>query len=161
MKRLILAAAIYTITAASSTYAHHSHPLTYDWCKAVTIEGKVEKVEFKEPHSLISLRLDNGTLWTVDWNPLGLLKNSGRLDPAQQALVFGARIAVTGAPIRTLAELRQSFPDYNTEPNPNTIDPALMRRVDSSWSWKVNDSLPGPDSGLCQVFTARTGGAKE
>jgi hypothetical protein len=154
----LVAGAIYIVAAASSADAHHSHPLIYDGCKALTIEGTVEKVEYKDPHSLIFFRLDNGTLWTVDWNPLGGLRNSGRLDPAQKALVFGARIAVTGAPIRTLAEIRQSFPDHNTEPNPNTIDPALMRRVDNSWTWTVN-SLPGPDTGLCKVFIARTGSA--
>src|SRR5262245_1344355 len=151
MKRLILAVAMYIVAAASSTYAHHSHPLTYDWCKALTIEGKVEKVEYNEPHSHIFLRLDNGTLWTVDWAPSGRLKRNGLLDPSQKALVFGARIAVTGAPIRTLAQMRQHFPDYNTEPNPNTIDPALMRGVDNGWSWTVN-SLPGPDTGLCKAF---------
>jgi len=161
MKRLILAGAVYIVAAASSTYAHHSHPLTYDWCKTTTIEGRVEKVEFKEPHSLVSLRLDNGTLWTVDWNPLGGLRNSGRLDPAQKALVFGARIAVTGAPIRTLAQIRQHSPDYNTEPNPNTIDPASMRRVDDSWSWNVNSqgqqpAAGNPGAGLCEVYERLT-----
>jgi hypothetical protein len=152
MKRPLLAGAINIVAAASSTYAHHSHPLVYDWCKNLTIEGNVEKVEYTDPHSHIFLRLDNGTLWTVDWAPPGRLRNDGRLDPAQKALVFGARIAVTGALIRTLAELRQRFPNYNiTEPNPNTIDPALMRRVDNGWSWTVN-SLPGPDTGLCKAF---------
>jgi hypothetical protein len=151
----LAAAAIYIVTAASSASAHHSHPLVYDWCKPVAIEGNVEKVEFKEPHSLVYLKLDNGTLWTVDWNPLGGLRNKGLLDPAQQALAFGARIAVTGAAIRTLADLRQYFPDSKTEPNPNTIDPASMRRVDDSWSWTVNESLPGPDSGLCKVARER------
>src|SRR5262245_43521049 len=164
MKQLTLAAAISIVTAASSASAHHSHPLVYDWCKALTIEGRVEKVEFKEPHSLVSLRLDNGTLWTVDWNPLGALKNSGRLDPSQKALVFGARIAVTGAPIRTLAEMRQHFPDYNTEPNPNTIDPASMRRVDDSWSWNVNSQGPQPAgnsaAGLCDVYNRLTAAKK-
>ena len=154
MKRLTLAAATYIVAAASSAYAHHSHPLVYDWCKAVTIEGNVEKVEYKDPHSLIFLRLDDGTLWTVDWNPLGRLRDDGRLDPAQKALVFGTRIAVTGAPIRTLADLRQYFPDSKNETNPNTMDPALMRRVDNIWSWTVN-SLPGPDSGLCNVARER------
>ena len=124
MRQLTVAAAIYIVAAASSAYAHHSHPLTYDWCTTLTIEGKVEKVEYKDPHSHIFLRLDSGTLWTVDWAPLAGLKNSGRLDPGQTALVVGARVAVTGAPMRTLAEIRQHFPDYNTEPNPNTIDPA-------------------------------------
>jgi len=166
MKRLILAGAIYVVAAASSAYAHHSHPLVYDWCKTLTIEGKVEKVEYNDPHSHIFLRLDNGTLWTVDWNPLGRLRNSGRLDPAQKALVLGARIAVTGAPIRTLAEIRQHFPDTNTEPNPNTIDPASVRRVDDSWSWNVNSQglqpAGNPGAGLCEVYerltSAKAGG---
>jgi hypothetical protein len=158
-----VAVAISVVTAVSSTYAHHSHPLTYDWCQTRTIEGRVEKVEFKEPHSLVFLRLDNGTLWTVDWNPLGGLKNSGRLDPAQKALVFGARIVVTGAPIRTLAQIRLHSPGYNTEPNPNTIDPASMRRVDDSWSWNVNANSQGqqpaagnPVAGLCEVYERLT-----
>src|SRR5262245_59842272 len=166
MKRLILAVAMYIVAVASSTYAHHSHPLTYDWCKALTIEGKVEKVEYNEPHSHIFLRLDNGTLWTVDWAPSGGLKRNGLLDPAQKALVFGARIAVTGAPIRTLAKIRQHFPDSNTEPNPNTIDPASMRRADNSWSWNVNSQEPhpagNPGAGLCEVYerltSAKAGG---
>jgi len=160
MKQLTLTAAIYIVSAASSAYAHHSHPLVYDWCKTRTIEGKVEKVEYNEPHSHIFLRLDNGTLWTVDWAPSGGLKRNGLLDPAQKALAFGARIAVTGAPIRTLAEMRQHFPDYNTEPNPNTIDPASMRRVDDSWSWNVNSQgLPpagNPGPGLCEVYERLT-----
>ena len=159
MRQRTLAAAIYIVAAASSAYAHHSHALVYDWCKTLTVEGNVEKVEYKDPHSQIFLRLDNGTLWTVDWNPPGGLRNSGRLDPAQKALVFGARIAVTGAPIRTLAEIRQHFPDSNTEPNPNTIDPASMRRVDDGWSWTVNAQGPqpagNPGAGLCEVYKRR------
>jgi hypothetical protein len=165
MKRLTLAAATYFVTAASSAYAHHSHPLTYDWCKTLTIEGNVEKVEYNEPHSHIFLRLDNGTLWTVDWAPSGGLRRNGLLDPAQKALVFGARIAVTGAPIRTLAEMRQHFPDYKTEPNPNTIDPASMRRADASWSWTVNaqglQPAGNPGAGLCDVYKRLTAAKAE
>ena len=115
------------------------------------IEGRVEKVEFKEPHSLISLRLDNGTLWTVDWAGLRGLTNNGWLDPAKASVVFGARITVTGAPIRTLAEIRTHFADYNGPVNPNTIDPTLIRRVDDSWTWTLN-ALPGPDSGNCKAY---------
>jgi hypothetical protein len=164
MKQISLAAALSIVTAASAAYAHHSHPLTYDWCNTRTIEGRVDKVEYSEPHSHIFLRLDNGTLWTVDWAPSGGLKGNGVLDPAQKALVVGARIAVTGAPIRTLAELRLHFPDYKTEPNPNTIDPASMRRVDDSWSWNVNSREPqpaeNPGPGLCDVYTRLTAAKK-
>ena len=165
VKQLTLAAAIYIVTAASSASAHHSHPLTYDWCKTLTIEGRVEKVEYNEPHSHIFLRLDNGTLWTVDWAPSGGLKRNGLLDPAQKALVFGARIAVTGAPIRTLAEMRQHFPDYDTETNPNTIDPASIRRVEDSWSWNVNSKEPqpagNPGAGLCDAYKRLTAATAE
>ena len=160
MRQLTVAAAIYIVAAASSAYAHHSHPLVYDWCKTLTIEGNVEKVEYNEPHSHIFLRLDNRTLWTVDWAPSGGLRRNGLLDPAQTALVFGARIAVTGAPMRTLTEIRQHFPDYNTEPHPNTIDPASMRRVDDSWSWNVNSQglqpAENPGAGLCDVYERLT-----
>jgi hypothetical protein len=57
------------VCLASSTYAHHSHPYFYDACKSVTIEGRVERVEFKDPHTVIVLRLDDGAGYIVDWAP--------------------------------------------------------------------------------------------
>ena len=143
---VILAATIALATAASSAYAHHSHPFFYDSCRAMTIEGRVERVEFKDPHSVIFLRLDNGTVYTVDWAGLRGLTNNGWLGPAKASLVFGARVAVTGNPIRTLAQIREHFPDYNSAVNPNTIDPVLIRRVDSSWNWALQ---PGPNPPNC------------
>ena len=46
-----LAAILYLATLAPSAYAHHSHPFFYDECKSITIEGRVERVEFKDPHT--------------------------------------------------------------------------------------------------------------
>jgi len=140
-----LAAAIYIGTAVSSVDAHHSHPYFYDSCKSITIEGRVERVELKDPHSLILLRLDNGTVYTVDWAGLRGLTNNDWLGPAKTSLVFGARIAVTGNPIRTLAQIREHFPDYNRDPNPNTIDPALIRRVDNTWNWALKPRQNPPN----------------
>ena len=65
-----------------------------------------------------------------------------------------------------LGPIRQHFADSNTEPNPNTIDPASMRRVDDSWSWNVNSQGPqpagNPGAGLCEVYqrltSAKAGG---
>ena len=54
---------------ASSAYAHHSHPIFYDACKRTTIEGRIERVEFRDPHTSIVLRLGDGTMYTVDWAP--------------------------------------------------------------------------------------------
>ena len=91
-----LAVVLYLATPASSAYAHHSHPYFYDECKSVTIEGRVERVEFKDPHTGIVLRLDDGAAYTVDWAPLSRLTNDRIIGPAKNALVFGARVVVTG-----------------------------------------------------------------
>ena len=148
MKRhavLPLATAFCIGVAASAARAHHSHPFFYDQCRTITIEGRIESVQWKDPHSLIVLRLDNGTAYTVDWNGLRGLTNNGIIGPAQAALVFGARIAVTGNPIRTTAQIRERFPDYTSEVNPNTVDPSLIRRVGDSWSWAMNPAQNPPD----------------
>ena len=147
MKRnlVILATAVGIGMAASFAQAHHSHPYFYDQCKSITIEGRVDSVQWKNPHSVILLRLDDGTAYTVDWNPLSGLTNNGVIGPAQAALVFGARVAVSGNPIRSAAQIREHFPDYKYEVNPNTVDPSLIRRVGDSWSWAARPAQNPPD----------------
>ena len=132
-----LAVVFYLATLAPSAYAHHSHPFFYDECKSITIEGRVERVEFKDPHTWIVLRLDDGTLYTVDWAPLSRLTNQGVIGPAKESLVLGARIVVTGNRIRTAAQIREHFPDFKSEVNPNTLDPTSIRRVGDSFSWAL------------------------
>jgi hypothetical protein len=132
-----LAVVLYLATLASSAYAHHSHPYFYDECKSVTIEGRVERVEFKDPHTGIVLRLDDGAAYTVDWAPLSRLTNQGVIGPAKESLVLGARIVVTGNRIRTAAQIREHFPDFKSEVNPNTLDPISIRRVGDSFSWAL------------------------
>ena len=139
-------AAALSLATASPAFAHHSHPLTYDWCKSITVEGRVESVEYKNPHSIIVVRQDDGTAYTVDWNALDGLTRNRILESAKGALTFGARISVTGAPIRTAAEIRGFFPDFKGEVNPRTIDPWVIRRVGDTFSW----SLPQvPDPANC------------
>ncbi|HWN85654.1 MAG TPA: DUF6152 family protein, partial [Vicinamibacterales bacterium] len=74
---MILAAAIYGATAASVASAHHSHPYFYDQCRNITLEGRIESVEFKDPHTILVLRLDDGTAYTVDWAGLRGLTRTG------------------------------------------------------------------------------------
>ena len=135
--------AALSLATASPAFAHHSHPLTYDWCKSITVEGRVESVEYKNPHSIIVVRQDDGTAYTVDWNPLAGLTRNRILESAKAALVFGARVSVTGAPIRTAAEIRGFFPDFKGEVNPRTIDPWLIRRVGDTFNWGL-PQLPDP-----------------
>ena len=134
---MMLALILSATTLASPVSAHHSHPYFYDECKSVTIEGSVERVEFKDPHTLIVLRLDDGTSYTVDWAPLSRLTNSGIIAPAKKALSFGARVTVTGNRIRTLAEIQQHFPDFTSNVNPNVVDPISIRRVGDGYSWAL------------------------
>ena len=135
-KLTMLAVIVYVATLASSAYAHHSHPYFYDECKSITIEGRVERVEFKDPHTWIVLRLDDGTAYTVDWAGLSQLTNTRIIGPAKEALVFGARVAVTGNRIRPLAQIREHFPDFTSEVNPNTVDPISIG-AGGSFSWAL------------------------
>ena len=144
-KLVMLAVILYIATLASSAYAHHSHPYFYDECKSITIEGRVERVEFKDPHTWIVLRLDDGTAYTVDWAPQSRLTNDRIIGPAKEALVFGSRVVVTGNPIRDAAQIREHFPDFTSVVNPNTLDPTLIRRVGDSFSWAANPPQNPPD----------------
>ena len=92
-----LAAALCLLTAPPA-FAHHSHPLIYDWCKSITVEGRVESGEYKNPHSIIVVTQDDGTAYTVDWLPLDGLTRNRILESAKSALTVGARVSATGAP---------------------------------------------------------------
>jgi len=144
-KRVMLAVTLYLSFVASSADAHHSHPFFYDECKSITIEGRVERVEFKDPHTWIILKLDDGTAYTVDWAGLSGLTRTAVIGPAKKALVFGARVVVTGNRIRTLAQIQQHFPDFTGNVNPNTVDPVSIRRVGDSFSWALPPRVNPPN----------------
>jgi hypothetical protein len=140
---LVMLAVILPVTLVSSAYAHHSH--FYDQCKSTTIEGRVERVEFKNPHNLITLRLDDGTGYIVDWINVTRLTNAGIIGPAKQAVVPGARVVVTGYRIRSVAEIRQLAPKFKGDVDPNTIEARSIRRVDGSFSWAPSPSAYTPN----------------
>ena len=128
-------AVILSVALGSSANAHHSH--FYDDCKSIAIEGRVERVEFKNPHTWIVLRLDDGTAYSVDWAPMSRLTSEHVIGPAKEALVSGARVVVTGNRIRPVAQIREHFPDFTSNVNPNTVDPISIRRVGDSFSWAL------------------------
>jgi hypothetical protein len=136
-KLVMLAVTLSIATLASPAYAHHSHPYFYDECKSITIEGRVERVEYKDPHTWVVLRLDDGTVYTVDWAPQSRLTSTRVIGPAKEALVFGARVVVTGDRIRPVAQIREHFPDFTGNVNPNTVEPRSIRRVGDSFTWAL------------------------
>lgn len=141
-----LVSATCLCAAALPARGHHSHPIFYDQCKTVTVEGRIERVEWKDPHTQIELRLDDGTTYRVEWTSPAVLSRMRILGRAQDALRFGARVVATGNPPRDGAYVRGRFPelkDYN--PDPKVVDPMLIRRADDSWNWKVGDPAPCAD----------------
>jgi Family of unknown function (DUF6152) len=142
-KRSVMLAVILHVSLASFAYAHHSH--FYDQCKTITIEGRVERVEFKNPHNLITVRLDDGTAYLVDWINVTRLTNAGIIGAAKQAVVFGARVMVTGIRIRNVAEIRQLAPKFKGDVNPNTVEARSIRRVDDTFSWAPAPSAYTPN----------------
>ena len=125
---------------ASSAYAHHSHRLFYDQCKKLTIEGRVQSAQWKNPHVLIVVKMDDGTTYTVELTSLQILTTRGVAGSAQAALMPGARVVVTGNPLRDPAEIRASFPNLAEISNTKILDVIQIRRMDDSWSW----GLPAP-----------------
>ena len=99
------------------------------------MEGRVESAQWKNPHVLIVLKMDDGTTYTAEWTSLQELTNSGVTGPAQAALVAGARVVVTGNPLRDPAQIRASFPDIKDISNTKVVDVIQIRRMDDSWRW--------------------------
>jgi len=129
-------AALCIGAAASSASAHHSHGMFYDPCKSLTLEGRVERVEWKDPHILFDVTLDDGTLHHAEWMGLRGLANRRGVEPAQDALTIGARVVVIGNLLRDPAQIRASFPEFKDSRGPNLVDVTQMRRVDNSWSYQ-------------------------
>ena len=124
-----------SVAAGFSTHAHHSH--FYNECKRVQIEGQVERVEFKNPHNLFVLRLDDGTAYVVDWVNVARLTSAGIIGGAKAAVVPGARVAVGGYRIKDAAALRKVAPKFKGDVNPNTVEARSLRRVDGSFIWPL------------------------
>ena len=100
--------------------------------------------EFRNPHNLITLSLDEGTVYLADWINATRMASAGIIDAAKQAVVPGARIVVAGYRIRTAAELRTVAPKFKGDVNPNTVAARSLRRVDGSFTSDAERERGGP-----------------
>ena len=130
--------ALVICVAASSSLAHHSHQTFYDPCKPVTIEGRIESIQWKDPHILLDLELDDGRTYHAEWISPREVTTRGSTGATQTMLTFGTRVVVMGYPLRDAAQIRASFPEYKGDTRgPDLVDVAQMRRADNSWSWRA------------------------
>ena len=144
---LIPMMAVLGMCAARTTaYAHHSWGGFYEMCTRVTIEGAVETIEWKDPHTWITVKADDGTIYRTELSSArGLERQGFKAD----TLKPGDRITVNGSPMRDPAQIRARFPDMKTSPGWET-DPrwkttvALwqVRRASDGWSFSQGGGMP-------------------
>jgi len=149
MKRLPLIplmAALGICAAETRAHAHHSWGSFYDMCARVTIEGTIDTIEWKEPHTWIAVKADDGTLYRTE---LTSARGLERRDFKPDTLKPGERITVTGSPMRDPVQIRARFPDMKAAPGWET-DPrwkttvALwqVRRASDGWTYSQGDAAP-------------------
>lgn len=116
-KLMSVVATIVVLTAAAVTVsAHHSFGAEFDSSKTVTLEGKVVKMDFVNPHSwlYIDAVMPDGKVerWGVEGGSPNVMF---RLGWTKDTLQPGTRIKVSGSPAKDGAKRMNSrgieFPD--------------------------------------------------
>jgi hypothetical protein len=116
-KITIIAASLVVLVAAAVTVsAHHSFSAEFDGSKTVTLEGKVFKMDFVNPHSwlYIDAVMPDGKVerWGVEGGSPNVMF---RLGWTRDTLPPGTRVKVTGSPAKDGAKRMNSrgieFPD--------------------------------------------------
>ncbi len=140
-----LATAICLCTAASSAHAHHSYGAFFDLCTSVTIEGRVDGIEWKDPHVFIALTTEGGTAYRAEWTSLRGLSNSG---VTTDALKAGDRVVVTGSRLKDRALIDPALRALAPDPALKIVSALTqVRRVSDGWSWRGSDGMPPPECG--------------
>ena len=97
MKRTLAVAAILLAAGGASTLAHHPFDAEYDWKKPVTITGSVTKLEWKNPHSMLTIKgkdeSGNENEWMVELGSPATLQRAGW---TSKQLRSGEQITVDG-----------------------------------------------------------------
>ena len=116
---LLLAAAMLAVAVAA--HAHHSFAATYDEAKSITIKGKMAQVQFRNPHSFVTVEVTTGTetvRWSVEWAGTTQLNNTG---VQNDTLKYGDSVEITGNPGRDADDHR--------------VRMRTVKRIDGTFSW--------------------------
>jgi hypothetical protein len=125
--RIRLVSLMLLLTAGSGVaVAHHSYA-EYDRTRAVTIEGVLEQLKLGNPHAILLLRTDEGTLITAEWGNANMVTRTGFL-PGM--LNVGDRVAVTGSPTKDPAARRVSLLTQ-------------IERMRDGWKWTKQGVVAG------------------
>jgi hypothetical protein len=110
MKRVVVAfviAAACAGTFVTQASAHHSFAATYLEDKAITIEGELVQVLFRNPHSFVQMTVKerNGSLvrYSIEWGGAAQLGGQG---VTRETLKPGDRLVISGNPGRVPSDHR-------------------------------------------------------
>lgn len=108
MKRLLVAlVAAGACALATQADAHHSFAATYIENRAVTIEGDLVQVLFRNPHSFVrvTVKEKDGSMvrYAVEWDGAGQLGGQG---VTRETLKLGDHVVISGNPGRNPSDHR-------------------------------------------------------
>ena len=108
MKRLLVALAVaWTCVSGAQVHAHHSFDATYVEDEAVTIEGELVQVLFRNPHSFVQVTVmeKDGSMarYAVEWGGVAQLGGQG---VTRETLKLGDRLVISGNPGRNPSDHR-------------------------------------------------------
>ena len=137
-----IAALAIVVAGSLPAGAHHSHPIFYDSCTSLTIEGEVESVQWKNPHVLIDLIANDGKAYRAEWTSAGILERTS-IEPPKA----GDRVVVRGNPMRDEASIHARFPSLTLGPRDKpVVDLIQIRRASDGWNW-ARAEPPAQDCG--------------
>jgi hypothetical protein len=91
----------------TTAYAHHSLGATYDQTKEITIEGKLVRFLYRNPHAFVHVEAPDtdGQIqrWAVEWGGAVQLAGQG---VTRDTFKVGDEVIITGNPSRTATDYR-------------------------------------------------------
>lgn len=107
MKVRLATALIGLLGFAATAYAHHSLSATYDQTREVTVEGKLVRFLFRNPHAFVQIEAPDeaGQMqrWSVEWGGATQLISQGITRSTFKA---GDEVVIRGNPSRTPTDYR-------------------------------------------------------
>ena len=119
MKHVLCAVALIgAVASATPVFAHHSYA-AYDTTRLVEIAGVVEGFQMLSPHSLLTVRADDGRVYTFEWLATNGMRRWGI---EHDTLKKGERVVVGGHPRRDFDET-------------SVLNCKSVRRASDGWTW--------------------------
>ena len=113
--------------AGTVVKAHHSYA-EYDREHTVAVEGTIDQVTLANPHAILMVRADDGTVFTAEW---GSAVQLDRWGVRAGMLAIGDRVVVTGSAFRDPAVHRLSLLTEIVRPR-------------DGWRWSRNRNVETP-----------------